>query len=173
MSHSEFSSGELTERIRERKELLTRIIDFVDAIVLERGKMMHRTQGSSNIHTIRQLIGFGDFSFLVDRGQTMMGGNSVKVWYHPDDETTPGLDGPPVLHVYFQVPRFNPDECKVKVFDTKIDWQSALNHTIEHQGEIAAQIDGERDVVASRRHEELVAQQRRAQLEEEARRLGL
>jgi hypothetical protein len=64
----------------------------------------------------------GDFSFHADLLQSMVGGNDIKVWYHPDCLFRPsGLV--PVLDIYWQA---GIENYKLHTFDRDPRWQQEI-----------------------------------------------
>ena len=131
----------LAGKVRKRKRFLDETIDPVIKLVCERGRMVSRNQGSSNTHVVWELRNFGGFSFHTDLGQTMFGGNTVKIYYHPGRSFREGgLDSAhdkewiPVLEVDFQTHR----EYVVKRFDETTGWRRALVRVLRNKDKIAS-----------------------------------
>lgn len=167
----------LAARIAWRKEFITRVVKFVSQLVLDRGYVAKREEGSSNIHSVQRLTNFAGFSFLCDWGQTMMGGNTVKVWYHPGEKmdeaprSEPGIEYL-MLDVSDQGGSFNGKECTVNRFVDKHAWQSALGRLIKNKGQIIAAEKRAAEVSGRRQKTETMRRQRLEQIHEEATRLG-
>lgn len=108
-----------------------------------RSELIKREQGSSYTNVVRFLSNFGYFSFLADMGQTMMGGNTITVWYHPAfifakdyKQATPTFE--PVMEIYYQA---SVDDSHVRIFHPDATWQYAVRLVIKNKDEIAAAID--------------------------------
>lgn len=108
-------------KIRQRKKLVMRIVKFAYKVIEKYGKQTYYSQGSCNTHTKAELMDVGGFSFKYDCGQTMLGGNDVKVLYRGDL----------VFHLYHQC--FSPkgDDCRVNLFQSG-DWPGKLNKLMKN-----------------------------------------
>ena len=134
----------LEEAIATRMAFLKRVTDFAIKITNERGKTQKNEEHSGHTHVIRRLVGFGGFSFLADTGQTMYGGNTVKVARDVEGVTSP------VLHVYWQA---SLEECEVQVF-SEGSWPQEIEAIIDSRDTIARQIDESDATEQQRRREE-------------------
>lgn len=106
---------------------LKTVINFAKLVTAEQGKLLEHTAGFGYIHTVRELYNFESFSFYVDLCQTTIGGNELKVWYHPDKSYEQGL--PAVLNVWWQL-----EVSTAKgVFESNRKWQNELLRTIKRQ----------------------------------------
>ena len=154
------SLEQLEERILERLNQIKRIHKFAELIVQEYGRIVKLDVGSCYTHVIARLDNFWGFSFVLDTGQTMMGGNDLVVEFNSIV----------VLSVYYQS---NLDECRVKIFDESGDWQSKLEYLINHKDEVIAKTEeNEKDKQERRRLTEECLN-KRAKLLETAKRLKL
>jgi len=115
-----------------RIQFVKNAIDFIRFSVDEQGTLVSRTISFSHTHTIRALHNFHNFSFLVDIGQTMLGGNEIKVWYHPGVQYEKKLT--PVLSVWWQS---DIEKCRLDTFDPDQRWQGVLLKIIGHLGKAA------------------------------------
>ncbi len=138
MTCSDANSKILIQRVSAREKFLKKVMNFVEKLVQEKGKVMRRSQGSSNTHVVMELLNFGDFSFKTDWGQTMFGGNDVEVWYHPSSSFKDRKRFDPVFSVYYQCARFETDDCKVNTFDENLTWQSAFINAMRNRKRILA-----------------------------------
>lgn len=147
MAHDS-STEQLVKKVRVRKEFLDKIINSITELVREYGRVTRREQGSSHTRVVMELRNFGNFTFETDLGQTMFGGNAVRVWHHPGKSFREGgLDAAwdkewkPVLDVYFQT------DYQVGAFDEETDWQKALIYVLKNQRRVARE---NRDAVLKR-----------------------
>jgi hypothetical protein len=116
-------NSRLTKAIRQRQAFILRVLDFSIKLIDEVGVQISRNQGSSSNHIVREIKKFGGFTFRLDTGQTMLGGNSFEV----EDED--GL----ALEIYWQYDRFAVNDCKVMCFrEPRQDWMLKLADTMKH-----------------------------------------
>lgn len=135
MSYDNVATEELEERVRARRTLVEKYIQFVDDITLERGKVVYEHVSNYYAHMIRQLEGLAGFSFLADTGQSEMGGDDYKVWYHPTQSSVDLKSATPVLSVTCHA------NLEVLVFDESSVWQVAFDDFIARKEEIIGEID--------------------------------
>lgn len=154
---------ELEQKVAQRVDFLKKVTDFVEMISSKRGRQLLYSQGSCHTHQMYELCDFSGFSFRADTGQSMMGGNTVEVWYHPVLDVKP-----PVLDIYWQV---DIEKCELKHFDETPDWQREILIVIQNWEAIATRIDEELAEAEKRRRVEGEIQQRQKELEEQAKRL--
>lgn len=74
------------------------------------------------------LLNFNDFSFYLESGQTLVGGNQVKVWYHPGEEYREELT--PVLSLWWQAAI---ETGTLDSFDKDVVWQRVILRLIKHR----------------------------------------
>lgn len=126
----------LRKKVQERKSFVEKAVKFIDKTVQKYGIVVIERINSSNTHVIKEFK-FGHFKFQTDYGQTMMGGNTVSVWYNK-----------------FLVFKFdyhvNVWEGKVSYFETEENtaWLSNLRMLMREPKRVAAQI--KKDKVAQR-----------------------
>jgi|SRR3989344_1587614 len=159
---AQMSLEELEAKVRERMDLVQKIVDFAQAITRERGKLVKREVGSWNTHEERELKHFGGFSFQCSSGHGMMGGNNVEVWHNPEAQS--------VFLVYYQV---SIEGCDVITFRDSEDWLPALLYLMEHKDEVIAEIIRKEEEERERRRELAEASQKRTKLLEQALKLRL
>ena len=159
---AEMTLEELEAKVRERMELIKRIVGFAEAITQARGRVTKREEQSWNTYIERKLEHFGGFSFHCSSGHGMMGGNDVEVWRTPQTQC--------VFSVDYQV---KVEECNVRTFRDSEEWLPALLHLIEHKDEVTAQIMQTEEEERERRRELAEENQKRAKLLEQARKLKL
>lgn len=172
MSNDKLTLEELEKRIAERKKLIKRFVDFAEKLVCKSGEVLDREVGSSNTHTVACLRDFGSFSFLADTGQTMMGGNTIEIWYHPGISKISFNATKPVLIVWYQC---NLDEAhaEIRVFDTNVVWQTALKWLISRKDKVLIEVAKKKQAHEAKSRTDEANKIRRAELEKEARRLRL
>lgn len=131
----------LKRKIEKRKKKVVEFISFANEILSEIGERIFYEEYSGHTKIKRWLTGFAHFSFHAYYGQTCMGGNTITIYYHPNNETI-GIEAlPAVLKVYSQAPSFNPDDIDIQIWDEKWPWQSALTKVIIQKDAILAQIE--------------------------------
>ena len=179
MAYDHLSTEQLAQKIEERKRFLTKVVNFAEKLLLERGKLIKEVQKSWNTNVIKRLDNFGNFSFFADWGQSMMGGNDVKIYHHPHLTNIDLANTRPVLHVRYMMGTFciDDDDCGVAYFNEDVEWQTAIEQVIKNKKSILAQIDKEskdlkREKSATEKHQERVEQERN-QTEKDAKRLGI
>jgi len=172
----ELTNKDLARKIRGRKNFLDKTVDAVINLVCNRGKVLSRSEHSAHTHIIWELHNFGGFSFRTDLGQTMFGGNTVKVYYHPGRSFREGgldsawdKDCSPVLIVYFPTE----GDYKVGQFNEKTDWQRALIRVLKNQNNIAAQINKAKEKENKTLQKWSQKDEKNAQLIKEAQKLGI
>jgi hypothetical protein len=120
----------------ERIRFLKKVIGFACSITRTQGKRLENTSHSVHLHTIYELLNFGGFSFYVDSGQTMFGGDTVKIWYHPSRPHTKRAG--PVLDISWGLDLNNPSHV---YFDPNLEWQKEILKVVRWQKKIAARIN--------------------------------
>ncbi|KKT82550.1 MAG: hypothetical protein A3B99_00705 [Candidatus Yanofskybacteria bacterium RIFCSPHIGHO2_02_FULL_44_12b] len=166
-------SSTLIKRISEREKFLRKVTSFVEKLVQEKGRVIRRSQGSSNTHVVAELLNFGDFSFKTDWGQTMFGGNDVEVWYHPNSNFKDRKRFNPVFSVYYQCARFETDDCKVNTFDENLTWQSAFNKMMKNKKKMLADMKKKERDTRRKDLSEAKNQDKTALLKKQAEKLGV
>lgn len=172
---------ELKNKIKERKELLAKFINFAEEITRERGQIVERDEGSSHTRIVRRLVNFAHFSFETATSYC----DNVKILYHPDvSEMNVSFVGernlarlnhakiPPVLDVYYQTE----GDYAVRIFDEDTGWQAALKDVVEHKDELIKKMDEKNAEDAeglARRHQESETKRELEKLEKEAAKLKI
>lgn len=174
MAYNGIETRQLVKKIEERKRFLKKVINFVEDIVLNEGEVIMRVPGPANIHVVKVLNGFDNFFFMADWGQTVMGGNEVKVWYSSNSEGINPDKTLSVLYVYYQPAKFNIDECVVRHFDEKNQWQFSIDYAIKNKKKLIVQMKRKRNEVMVKKLEQVfTSQKERSKIETEAKRLGI
>lgn len=93
----------LARKIRERQRFIARIDKFFRKVVIGHGEMIRSCQGSCHTNTVWELKDFTGFTFTGDFGQTMFGGNGLRISHR----------GELVFHVCYQI---GVEECEVRHF---------------------------------------------------------
>lgn len=172
MSNDELTLKNLEKRIAERKKLIKRFVDFAEKLVCKSGEVLNREVGSSNTHTIACLRDFGNFSFRADTGQTMMGGNTIEIWYHPGISKITFDAIKPALRVWYQCD-LDEAHAEIRVFDINMAWQTALKRLISRKDKVLAQVAKKKRVREEKSCLKEANNIKRSALEKEARRLRL
>lgn len=170
MPYESISDEELARKVDSRRQFLLRVVRWIEKAVPKRGRLLKREVGSSNTNSVYLLRDFGDFSLLYNTGQTMMGGNSVKVWYHPDSCEVDIEKTNPTLALYYQT---DPNDCEVSFYDAKTSWEDLLTHVMEHENEIAAKATAQVKALKQKHVAEWQKQLKRRELEKFAERLKI
>lgn len=114
------------------------VADFAELIVSRYGEIISST-GDGHSHMVSELLNFKDFSFHIDMGQKKVGGNSIKVWYHPG-----GLykkDLVPVFDIWW---RTDITKCKLRTFSQDGQWHSQILGIIKYLKMDEQRIDRDR-----------------------------
>lgn len=157
----------LSVRVSERIEFLKTILPWIERLVSKHGRGLEYSQGSCHTHIVAELKDFAWFSFHTDTGQSMMGGNTFRVWYHPgrlfDNSAC-------VLEVHYQV---MVEESRVRLFDTKTDWQKKILGAKQNERAILGKMKREQETVRQREEKKMMGCRHESDLKEKAKNLGL
>ena len=165
------TAREIAAKISARKKILRQFLYFAIPLVQKHGKLISRDVSSGHTNIERKLSNFHHFTFILDTGMTEMGGNHIKVFYHPNRESESA--GDLVLQVYWQAHSFDTDECRVDFFRDDGIWQPALLWVAKNKDRIISGELKEKERKASARALSLKEQQAIERLREEAKRLGV
>jgi len=166
-------NSKLTQQIEARKRFLKRVVKFAEGILIERGKMKERSVSSGNINVKWELLDFAGFYFFGDFGQTMFGGNSIKVAYRPNGKSEHFPSGRCNLLVSWQGSFDIDKDCKVEYFDEDPKWQFELLHVIRNRRAITRKMDAAKAKFAKRTKKRSEEMKNSEKLKSEAKRLGL
>ena len=126
------------EKVRRQSDaktlFLKAVINFAKLVTKEKGKLLEHTAGFGYVHTVRELYNLGVFSFYLDLCQTTMGGNEIKIWYHPSGQYEKELT--PVLDIWWQLEVSN---AKVTAFDSNRKWQNEFLRAVKRRKDIETQ----------------------------------
>ena len=167
MSEQVTVDKDLEQKIQARKQLLDEVLGFTIQILNEWGEETYRDQGNSNTHTKRELREFGRFSFFGDFGQTMFGGNNIKIVYHHNDGDIT------VLEASQQAGSFNSHDCNVQLFNDSVHWEFPFKETIANKSEIIAHRRKTKEEESSTEEQARKNTRSNRALAEEAKRLGI
>lgn len=152
----------LEKRIRERKEKIGIVLDFIEEAIrtFRKDSLVDKYVGNSNTHVVYEFE-FGGFFFRTSYGECMMGGNTISVWE--------GLkkNNKLIFKFWYQTDR---EEGKVEFLDTGSDWLSKLENIISNKEKV---LSAERQEEESRRERALLEDrqaERLASLRKEAQR---
>jgi len=126
----------LTKQVAARGKLVERYVKFAISLLDKRGEVLSTRVEQCHTRVIQWLTGFAHFSFHCESGMTSMGGNVVKIYYHPKAKEIPVDGARPVLKVYWQPFGFDVSICEVNLFDEAAAWQTALNRVIPKKKDI-------------------------------------
>ena len=132
----------LAKQVAARNEQVERYVKFAIDLLDKQGKVVSSRVEQCHTRVIQWLTGFAHFSFHCESGMTSMGGNAVKIYYHPKAKEIPIDSAMPVLKVYWQPFGFNVSICDVNVFDEAVPWQTALNRAITDRKNILTAMKG-------------------------------
>lgn len=127
----ETSGKKLMAMIAARKKFLRQAVDFALSILESEGTILYHDLGTYHTHMKTELKDFRGFSFLSDTGQSIMGGNTIQIWYRA------GLKKKLVLDVYWLSGAFCLAECEVPVFDKDLRWERALKRLIANHRKVS------------------------------------
>jgi hypothetical protein len=123
---SKLSASKLRKKIKERRDIINRIVEFSEKLVLEIGEQTHYDETSSCISITRKLDDFGGFSFTASSSQS----NFLHIWDGPKLEY-----GPTVFAItYWGV--WPTDNFKVEAFEEKGDWLPRFYRLMNRKDEI-------------------------------------
>ncbi len=171
MSNDSSETKRLSAKIKARKEFLKMATEFSLTITRKLGEEVLYRQESCYTNIVRQLIGFAHFSFLTDTGQTMMGGDTVKIWYHPKSGEVDFKRSRPVLDIDWWAGV--DEDCKINLFDEDRRWQTALRRVVKNAEKIEAKMREVKKNLKKQRLEKEKKRRQAAAIREEAHRLRL
>jgi len=159
MGKSERDVDALEERVKSRKSHCLEVIGFVREATRKFGTMTREEEHSGHTRIDRELIDFHGFSFYVESGLTMHGGNTVRVVY--GDQT--------VFSIYYQ----SIDDPEVRTYVDEKRWRCLLDGLAENRNQVYEQHQGVLSEAEKARETERENEMRYAGLETQAKRLGL
>lgn len=113
---------------------LRAVAGYAQAICGEQGTMLERnTLAPGCVHMVREVRNYENFTFHLDTSRTVMGGNELKVWYHPGRRFYEALE--PVLAMEWHL---NIDETVVPtVRSPHPSWQTHIRRLIRIRDDLA------------------------------------
>lgn len=159
------SCAALARRVEARRKLVEKFAKFAKRITRQIGRVVKREVGSCNIRVVAELVGFANFSFRSDCGQTMFGGNTLEIWYCPEEGK---MQSKPEFRVHWQT---NMAQCEVQIFDEDPKWQSALQSVIKRKDRIIAPISKATEKLARNLARKREKEMEFAKLEKKAKKL--
>lgn len=159
---------ELKRKVAERERFVASVFAFVESVVLKHGKITKSEVHNCNTHVVRELADFNGLTFVWSTGLSMMGGNTINIFFRRSKE-----ENCLVLSIYYQVDYDVSEDYDVQVFDECGDWQKAFAYATKHTVNLLrkrnkALSKAEKAELRVQREEVLAVQ-----LEEKAKKLGL
>lgn len=138
----------LARETAENIAFLLWVVEFTELITKKHGKLLESgNNGSPNGRIARECCNFHNFSFRLEMGQSMMGGNVLKVWYHPEGPYHKKKSAL-VLDAWWQ---FDTDNCDMLVFNPKEPWYGKLVAVMRQVEGAPAKVSPDRLTVKERR----------------------
>lgn|SRR3989338_3805548 len=150
----------LARQVAERQKFIEEIVEYVSSLLARRGVTLSWMEFACHTTAAIELKNFAGFSFHTYGTYTMFGGETVKVWYHPNAEETPRE---PVFEVEF----WDIAQCTVKHFNPSTEWQKAFKRLIAYSAAIEARFEQEQKTKQERKKR--AAQERQRMYEAERR----
>lgn len=164
----------LSNKLKGRKRFLDKIFDLVPSLVSKEGVVLSYSEHSCHTHVVSELNNFGHFSFHINLGQTMFGGDTVTIYYHPNRKFREGgidfahdKDWQPVLKVRSLI------DYQVENFDEQRNWQRALLYVLKNKDRIVARIKKEQEKAKITVAQSRAVDESKNKLREEAKKLGI
>ena len=129
MEYKDFDDEELAKKIDERKNNIVKFVNFIEDITAEIGRLVRKEVGDDHIHVIMMLENFGGFTFRTESGQSIMGGNEVTVWRHPNAKFISLEKTKPDMKVWYQDRR----ELTVYHYNKDLEWQRHFENIIANR----------------------------------------
>ncbi len=132
--------GVLENKIAKRRKFLNEVFDRITNLVSKEGEQLSYSEHSCHTNVVAELKNFGNFTFTTNLDQSMIGGDTIRVYYHPgrkfqeggtDAAHDKGLD--PVLAVDVD----GRGIYTVRIFDEQRNWQKKLLHLLKNSNKIA------------------------------------
>lgn len=146
----------LAHKTQERKILVQRIIRFVSNLTDKHGTLTYENVGSCYIRQKKEME-LGKFKFYTDFGQTMFGGNKIKITF----------EGQGVFCVYWQ----EEDKEEISIFDNSRQWRIALESIMKDSRSILARMRKEKRAAEKNRQQAMQVQAQRKLIHKAAARL--
>lgn len=151
----------LANKVKSREKLIVDIVSLISDILNRHGRVVKKSSHSAHTHIIIELTNVKNLSFRGDFGQTMFGGNTIRVWHN----------GKIVMHVTYQC---DPKESAVNTFDDKnASWIEILAQIKKKEKQIFTQIAKTKEKKQEEEAKTRLRQKQEKELMEKARRLGL
>ena len=136
MDYEDFGNEELAKKIDERKKIIEKFINFIEDITAEIGRLVRKEVGDDHIHVIMMLENFGGFTFKTEIGQSMMGGNEVRVWHHHNIKFIFSEKPEPDMGVWYNTKSDLKElekNVKIRYFNKELEWQRCLEYIIANR----------------------------------------
>ena len=162
MGNEEKINGTLQERVEKREAFLTKILQFVESVVLHHGATTKREELSDHMNVDMELKDFGEFDILWHQGRC----NSINIFHHTGEKSVR-----PVFSLNYW--HSGVEACQVVHFLEEAKWPKLFTFVMENASHILSQKQGaetsKRDSGARAKEQE----EAQAALLKKARRLGL
>lgn len=162
------SNADLSAKIDARLKWLNLVADFVKRIARQRGRLTFH----EDTHDVYLLTDFAEFSFQADTGQSMMGGETFTIWYHPVLRYDNGQLERQVCVLHRQGGFQEINSSRVSLIGLE-KWEQELKYVMTHEKEIVKQQEAQKAQRTARREQEEKKDKERKKLEELAKHLGL
>jgi hypothetical protein len=158
----------LAARVRNRQRYIDKLVDFVEELTREHGRITRREVHSSNTTIERELKNVAGFSFYYGSGFSMYGGGEIQIYYQPRDSQESDL----VFHIEWSE-GLKAEEVRVKHFRPDYKWQRAIRRLMNNKDKIIVARNSSRQAEDKRLMEKADREARKDDVAKKAERLGL
>jgi hypothetical protein len=138
-----------TTKIKARIQFLEQVTVFAENVGMSCGEIL-KDSGGYVRNVVCQAHNVVGFSFYSDTGQSMMGGNSVRIYYHPRKKYTDSHDDL-VLDIHWGVQM---EECELRVFREDLEWQEKILEVMKNWEQLKKRINRNAKTAHQRAHAE-------------------
>jgi len=114
----------LERKVAARQKFIEALADFITSITCRGGKISGYQEHSCHTSMTAEVDDFKNFSFHYHGSYSMMGGETVSVWYHPDGTKSASTK---VLELEW----WDIAKCTVKHFDKSFRWQRNIRRMMK------------------------------------------
>lgn len=122
-------TADLKHQVAVRRKVLTGLVKFAIEMINELGRETYYHEHSAHTHRKSELRDLETFSFFLDTGHTMFGGNDLIIYDR----------GGMVCWIRWQALGFDSSEAVVEKFTEASDWLARLNKLIKTKKSVIAQ----------------------------------